>query len=252
MKRNILAILTLLCLHGCKTVEDPFLESMNGRMPVSSGNRELPVDLASASLTGLGEMPIGLRQTSVDASTRQVLIWANTTTIAGENTLTISQSSPPRSAPLKGPDRSEITRSLRSEFPGVAMSIDSSLRQNAYGVYGTATGKLGQTGGCVYAWQNIDRTNSLVDLRLRYCHASLGPERLAELLDGLVLRHAPPLSAGPSAAYGYQGASLATRANSDAITADTDVEVAASEVLAPAKREKSDDSGTATLIPMPE
>lgn len=131
------------------------------------------------------------------------------------------------------------------------MSIDPSLRQNAYGVYGTATGKLGQTGGCVYAWQNIDRTNSLVDLRLRYCHASLGPERLAELLDGLVLRHAPPLSPRPSVAYGYQAA-LVTRANSDAKTVDTDVDVAAAEVLAPASRENSDDSGTATLIPMPE
>ena len=251
MKRKILSVLTLLCLHGCNTVEDPFLESMNGSMPVSSGNRELPVDLASASLTGLGEMPIGLHQTSVDASTRQILIWANTTTIAGENTLTISQSPPSRSSLQRGPDRSEITRSLRSEFPGVAMSVDPSLRQNAYGVYGTATGKLGQKGGCVYAWQNIDRTNSIVDLRLRYCHASLGPERLAELFDGLVLRHAPPLSARPSVAYGYRAA-LVTRANSDAKTVDTEVEAASSQVIAPAGRENSDDSGTATLIPMPE
>ena len=92
MKPNILAILALLGLPGCNTVEDPFLDGVTGNMPVATGNRELPVHLASASLTGLGEMPIGLRQTSTDGVTRLTLIWANTTTIAGEYALAISTS----------------------------------------------------------------------------------------------------------------------------------------------------------------
>lgn len=210
MKPNILAILALLGLHGCNTVEDPFLDGMTGNMPVATGNRELPVHLASASLTGLGEMPIGLRQTSTDGVTRQTLVWANTTTLAGENALTISTAAASRSMLRKGPGRAEINRTLRSEFPGVAMSIDPVIRQNAYGAFGAATGKLGDKGGCVYAWQIIKRDvdlgrNHPAEVSLRYCHSSLGPEVLADLLTGLSLKG--PTTAAPSAtvAYGYPG-----------------------------------------------
>lgn len=215
MKRNIFAFLALLALHGCNTVEDPFLESMTGSMPVATGNRELPVHLASASLTGLGAMPIGLRQTSMDGITRQILVWANTTTLAGENTLTISTAAASGSALRKGPNRSEISRTLRSEFPNVVMAIDPVIRQNAYGAYGAATGKLGDNGGCVYAWQLIDRDTTLgrdkpVDIRLRYCHQALAPEVLADLLAGLTLRG--PATAPPVAgiAYGYAAPAVAT------------------------------------------
>lgn len=215
MKRNILAILALLGLHGCNTVEDPFLDSMTGSMPVPTGNRELPVHLASASLTGLGEMPIGLRQTSVEGMTQQVLVWANTTTLAGENALTISTSSASRSPHRKGPDRYEIARTLRSEFPGVTMSIDPVIRQNAYGSYGAATGNLGDKGGCVYAWQIIDRDvelgrNKPTDIRLRYCHQELGPKMLADLLTGLQLRVPAVAIPASDITYGYPDIVAAT------------------------------------------
>ncbi|PYB71814.1 cellulose biosynthesis protein BcsN [Rhizobium wuzhouense] len=215
MKRSIVVILALLGLHGCNTVEDPFLNGMTSSVPAATGNRELPIHLASASLTGVSEMPIGLRQTSAEGVTRQILVWANTTTLVGENTLTISTSAAPRSAPRKGPDRSEITEALRREFPGVAMSIDQVIRQNAYGSYGAATGKLGDKGGCVYAWQIVDRDaklgrNKPADVRLRYCHQALGPEVLANLLTGLSLRG--PGIAAPAYAitYGHPGPVVAT------------------------------------------
>ncbi|MFN3318765.1 MAG: cellulose biosynthesis protein BcsN [Allorhizobium sp.] len=215
MKPNILAILALLGLHGCNTVEDPFLEGMTGNMPVTTGNRELPVHLASASLTGLGEMPIGLRQTSMDGVTRQTLIWANTTTLAGENALTISNAAASRSMLRKAPGRAEITRTLRSEFPGVAMSIDPVVRQNAYGAYGAATGKLGDKGGCVYAWQIINRDvdlgrNHPAEIRLRYCHSSLGPEALTDLLTGLSLKGLTTAAPAAAVAYGYPSPATTT------------------------------------------
>lgn len=258
MKPNILAILALLGLHGCNTVEDPFLDGMTGNMPVATGNGELPVHLASASLTGLGEMPIGLRQTSTDGVTRQTLVWANTTTLPGENALTISTAAASRSTLRKGPDRAEITRTLRSEFPGVAMSIDPVVRQNAYGAYGAATGKLGDKGGCVYAWQIIKRDvdlgrNHPTEVRLRYCHSSLGPEVLADLLTGLSLRG--PTTAAPAAAVAYGYPSPATSTGVISQPARGDRETAEVLPTAPVSAAVSDEQDinnrTNVRIPMP-
>lgn len=229
MKPNILAILALLGLHGCNTVEDPFLDGMTGNMPVATGNRELPVHLASASLTGLGEMPIGLRQTFTDGVTRQTMVWANTTTLQGENALTISTSAASRSTLRKGPDRAEITRTLRREFPGVSMSVDPVIRRNAYGAFGAATGKLGDKGGCVYAWQIIGRDvelgrNEPREIRLRYCHQALGPEVLADLLTGLSVRDPGFVASTATVAYGYPAFAAASKQIIDHATIDQDAD----------------------------
>ncbi|MGQ2967230.1 MAG: cellulose biosynthesis protein BcsN [Allorhizobium sp.] len=258
MKPNILAILALLGLHGCNTVEDPFLDGMTGNMPVATGNRELPVHLAWASLTGLGEMPIGLRQTSTDGVTRQTLVWANTTTLPGENALTISTAAASRYMLRKGPGRAEITRTLRSEFPGVAMTIDPVIRQNAYGAYGAATGKLDDKGGCVYAWQIIKRDvdlgrNQPAEVSLRYCHSSLGPEVLADLLTGLSLRGPTTIAPAAAVAYGYP--SPATTKGVVIQTAPVDRETAEVSPAAPAfvagDREEDFKDRTNVRIPMP-
>ena len=256
MRRNILAILALLGLNGCTTVEDPFLDGMTGSMPVSTGNRELPVHLASASLTGLGETPIGLRQTSTGEETTQILVWANTTTLPGENTLTISTGAPARSTLRKGPDRTEIARTLRSEFPGVAMSIDPVIRRNAYGFYGSATGNLGDNGGCVYAWQIIPRDvepgrNHPAEVSLRYCHQAIGPEVLADLLNGLSLRG--PMTAATAVAYGYPGlAATAKEADQPTTVASETAEVLPkSSTPAAGDGEQDFKDGTKVRIPTP-
>ncbi|MGC4410919.1 cellulose biosynthesis protein BcsN (plasmid) [Rhizobium rosettiformans] len=258
MNTRILVILTLLALHGCTTVEDPFLEGMTGSIPVSSENRELPVHLASASLAGVGGMPIGLRQTSTDGAVREVLVWANTTTIPGENTLTISTFVASGSKRLTAPDRSEIGRALRREFPGVAMSIDPGVRQNAYGAYGTATGKLGEKGGCVYAWQSVSRDIELgrdkaAEVHLRYCHAAIGPDRLADLLSGLSMNKTRSITSLPSAAYGYADPAPETQANSGVTNHDTHIEEPAEPVHVSGKsrRDEPTMTGTVARIPMP-
>jgi hypothetical protein len=216
--RKLLAVLALLGLHGCNTVEDPFLDTMTNREThTSTGNRELPVHLASASLAGLREAPLSLRQTQVAGGVQQVIVWPNTTTRPGENALTVSSLSSP-SALRKGPDRAEIIRVLKREFPGLPMSIDPVIRQNAYGAYGVAASKLGESGGCVYAWQRIAPDAELgrdtaTDVRLRYCHATLAPEVLADLMAGLSL-HRPGSSINPpaTALYGYSAHMTTTQA----------------------------------------
>lgn len=258
MKRNMFAILALLGLHGCTTVEDPFLEGMTGSMPVSTGNRELPVHLASASLSGLGETPLSLRQTTLDGVTTQVLVYSNMTTISGENALTVSTRSSSKASLWKGPDRREITETLRRDFPGVAMAIDPVIRRNAYGSYGVATGKLGAEGGCVSAWQMIGQDRDLgrdepLQVRLRYCHPRLAPDVLADLLAGLTLRGSASTLPQPLS-YAYSMPSLtaasATRASNVAITPE--VNESKDTASEPLQTDRDEPSGPVVSIPMPE
>ena len=82
----------------------------------------------------------------------------------------------------------------------------------------TAASKLGERGGCVYAWQRIAPDAELgrdtaTDVRLRYCHATLAPEALADLMAGLSL-HRPGSSISPPAMalYGYSAPMTTTQA----------------------------------------
>ena len=138
------------------------------------------------------------------------------------------------------------------------MSIDPVIRQNAYGAYGAATGKLGDKGGCVYAWQIIKRDVDLgrshpAEVSLRYCHSSLGPEVLADLLTGLSLRG--PTTAAPAAAvaYGYPGP--ATTSGVVIQTAPVDRETTEVSPTAPVSMGASDEQDIKNLtnvrIPMP-
>jgi hypothetical protein len=138
------------------------------------------------------------------------------------------------------------------------MSIDPVIRQNAYGAYGAATGKLGDKGGCVYAWQVINRDvklarNHPAEVRLRYCHSSLGPEVLADLLTGLSLRG--PSTAAPAAAIAYGYPSPATPKGVVIQTAPVDRETAKVSPAAPAfvagDREEDFKDRTNVRIPMP-
>lgn len=259
MTRKLLAVLALLGLHGCNTVEDPFLDTMASREThTSTGNRELPVHLASASLAGLREAPLSLRQTQAEGGMQQVIVWPNTTTRPGENALTVSSLSSP-SALRKGPDRAAIIRILKQEFPGLPMSIDPVIRQNAYGAYGVATSKLGERGSCVYAWQRIASDAELgrdtaTDVRLRYCHATLSPEALADLMAGLSLR-SPGSSISPPAAalYGYSAPMTTTQAISESENTDADpmVGTRAPAISNPSASDETKAPESTVNVPMP-
>lgn len=193
MKARSALVLILLGLHGCNTVEDPFLDGVSGMAGTGpTGNRELAIHQARASLAGLGEAPLSVRQTGTNGGTRQEIIYANQTTVPGENALIIVTGATSQSKRRGGPNPNEISQALKSEFPGVSMRIDPVIGHNAYGVYGTATANLGKGGGCVYAWQAVDRNsaagiNEPFAARLRYCHPTIGPDILAGLLGGLTL-----------------------------------------------------------------
>lgn len=264
MKAPGLLILALLGLHGCTTVEDPFLDGMTSAAGTAqTGNRELPAHMARASLTSLGEAPLSVRQSMGSDGTTQDIIYVNRTTVPGDNRLTLIAASASTRYGQRGPSRNEIAKALQADFPGVRMSIDPVVGRNSYGPYGTATGKLGNKGGCVYAWQALDKTASValaepITIRLRYCHPDIGPEILAGLLGGLTLGGA---GAQPGLALGSLHQTTTTYAYSapaaDAAPTRTPAPVSRSEPSrdqpeqAVASSEQALPS-TATAIPMPQ
>lgn len=109
------------------------------------------------------------------------------------------------------------------------MSVDPVIRRNAYGAFGAATGKLGDKGGCVYAWQIIGRDvelgrNEPREIRLRYCHQALGPEVLADLLTGLSVRDPGFVASTATVAYGYPAFAAASKQIIDHATIDQDAD----------------------------
>ncbi len=80
-----------------------------------------------------------------------------------------------------------ISRELRSQMPGIAMSRSPFYVQNNYGAFSYATGTT--TGGdqCIYAWQqirapahtqNFFQNRGRIDLRLRLCETGASQEKL--------------------------------------------------------------------------
>lgn len=264
MKTRSFLILALLGLHGCNTVDDPFLDGMTATAGTAqTGNRELAPHMARANLTSLGEAPLSVRQTTSEGGTKQEIIYASRTTVPGDNALTIVAGAASQRELRRGPNRSEIAQALKAEFPGIRMSIDPVIRRNGYGPYGTATGKLGNGGGCVYAWQAIEKTEATeldepLAVRLRYCHPAIGPEMLADLLGGLTLGGTRPLT---GTALGSIHPNEATYAYSEPVSvsgtsrpapAVTRIEDAQEQSLPSAVSDEEVPSAAATAIPMPE
>ena len=264
MKAPGLLILALLGLHGCTTVEDPFLNGMTSAAGTAqTGNRELPAHMARASLTSLGEAPLSVRQTMGGDGTRQDIIYVNRTTVPGDNRLTLSAASASNRYGQRGPSRNDIAKALQADFPGVRMSIDPVIRRNSYGPYGTATGRFGNKGGCVYAWQALGKTASVAfaeptTIRLRYCHPDIGPEILAGLLGGLTLGGA---GAQAGLALGSLHQTTATYAYSAPAADPAPTRTPVSASRSEPSRDQSEQAvasneealpSTATAIPMPQ
>ena len=124
----------------------------------------------------------------------QQIVYPNRATIAGENMLVVREVAAGSSAARKAPTSAELAREMRKAMPGVAMDVTPVLGSNAYGPYGAARGTLPSGGGCVYAWQVVNRpsaafgeTGKVLQVRLRYCDADKKPEELISLLSSLTL-----------------------------------------------------------------
>lgn len=201
---RFLAVSTLLLsLAGCSTVSDPFLETGSIRPDAPPLSSDVAPDFAAVLLPAAGAIE-SVRQTVRDDDLEQTIVYANATAMAGENALTVRIGLPGKGATFRrAPTRGAILAEMRASLPGVAMTIEPAPGGNMHGVYGYATGALGASGSCLYAWQYVKRIAPAAEatavgqwrapayaaqVRLRFCDPAIPRERIAALMDGLRLK----------------------------------------------------------------
>lgn len=200
---RLLLLCVPLALTGCTSVIDPFLETgaiSPDAPPLASS---VSPDYALASVPGLTGAVTSVRQTLGDGEVEQIIVFANATSLPGENSVTVLAGRPTGKGRLiNAPSRRTVEREMRAAIPGVAMTISPVIGDNMHGVFGYATGELANGGSCLYAWQlaksltpksggvftDFGRTNYAADVRLRYCHPGVSAERIVALMKGLRLK----------------------------------------------------------------
>ncbi|MFN7008389.1 MAG: cellulose biosynthesis protein BcsN [Allorhizobium sp.] len=208
--RHLTLLFSLLLLASCASVEDPWLDGISTAATAGSAgagvNRELNPQLAAADIPAIGASPIAVRQLSSEDGSVQQIVYPNRATIAGENMLVVREVAAGSSAARKAPTSAELAREMRKAMPGVAMDVTPVLGSNAYGPYGAARGTLPSGGGCVYAWQVVNRPSAAfgqgakaVQVRLRYCDADRKAEELVSLLSSLTLSSGRAIAMAPLA-----------------------------------------------------
>ncbi|WP_411037029.1 cellulose biosynthesis protein BcsN [Shinella sp. BYT-45] len=222
MRWLILAALSLLGT-GCTAVHDPFLETGAIRPDAPPISTEVSPEFAAAYLPSVSGRIESVRQTVRDNYFEQAIVYSNATASAGENVLTVRVGTPSEGAGfLRAPTRRAVLAEMRQALPGIAMTINAAAGQNAHGVYGYATGPLGASGSCLYAWQFAKRVSPLretamgrletgsysAQVRLRFCHPAIPEDRIASLMAGMRLK---PITRDTFAMLQYAGGSGFTR-----------------------------------------
>lgn len=199
MKRVFPAIALASILASCTSVvDDPFLRTgaVEGNWP--SLATTVSPEYAVAALPGLPATTV--RQTGAKGKVEQTIVYANATDLAGENMLSVTIDPSAKITRSNGaPSRPQVQAEMRNVLSGVKMQISPVIADNAYGVFGYATGSIGKSGSCVYAWQfakNIrsndggQTTSGAAQIRMRYCSPSIAADRIVALMQGLRLNPA--------------------------------------------------------------
>lgn len=199
MKRVFPAIALASMLASCTSVvDDPFLRTgaVEGNWP--SLATTVSPEYAVAALPGLPATTV--RQTGAKGKIEQTIVYANATDLAGENMLSVTiDPSAKITRSNDAPSRPQVQAEMRNALSGVKMQISPVIADNAYGVFGYATGSIGKSGSCVYAWQfakNIrsndggQTTSGAAQIRMRYCSPSIAADRIVALMQGLRLNPA--------------------------------------------------------------
>lgn len=210
-------VAAMLALSSCTTVDDPFLRTGALKADGPSLATSASADYALAVVPGLPAASV--RQTVRTDHIEQTILYANATNLAGENALTVTIGKGGKG--FKGaPSQAAVEAEMRTVLSGVRMRVSPVIGDNAYGVFGFATGPLGKGGSCLYAWQfarNITPNGGAVlgsghaaQIRLRYCNPAIPQERIAALMEGLRIK---PLSAQTFETLRYAGGSGALAAS---------------------------------------
>jgi hypothetical protein len=198
------AIAALALLAGCSTAgPDPYLTTQAVSATPQSSVSTVAPQFAAAQLPALAGPALLVRQSLDGDRFRQEIVYANRTTLAGENLLTVMAGPPKENSLLQPPSAAEVRREMRAMLPsGVSARMSATLGANMNGRYGYATAPLPGGGACLYAWQRIKSVNAadktgfagLTDdriaaqIRLRYCDPALSEAQIRLLMDGLTMR----------------------------------------------------------------
>ncbi|OBZ92724.1 hypothetical protein ADU59_25450 [Pararhizobium polonicum] len=193
MNRIFLALAVMMPLAACTTVDDPFLQTGALKANGPSLATAVSADYALAIVPGIGAASV--RQTVGENHVEQTILYANATDLAGENALTVTIGKGGKSI-RRAPSQSEVEAEMRGALSGVRMRVSPVIGDNAYGIFGYATGALGKGGSCIYAWQqarNITPDGGVgsgyaAQIRLRYCNPSMSQDRIAVLMQGLRIK----------------------------------------------------------------
>jgi hypothetical protein len=192
----------LLGLASCTAVTtDPYLTTQAVSPDVAPSVTDVSADFAAAYLPGFAGAIQSVRQTVANNSLHQEIVYANQTSLSGENVLTVDIGPPQDADFLRPPSEWRIKTDMRQALPGIAMTISPIIADNASGTYGYATAAVGQ-GACLYAWQyvkqvtpadssgftKLTRRHLAAAIRLRYCHPAIAADRIHVLMDGLKLK----------------------------------------------------------------
>ncbi|KQS91069.1 MULTISPECIES: cellulose biosynthesis protein BcsN [unclassified Rhizobium] len=199
MKYLLPVIAAMLALSSCTTVDDPFLQTGALKADGPSLATSASADYALAALPGLPAASV--RQSVRTDHIEQTILYANATDLAGENALTVTIGKGGEG--FKGaPSQAEVEAEMRTVLSGVRMRVSPVISDNAYGVFGFATGPLGKGGSCLYAWQLARSitpnggaglgSGYAAQIRLRYCNPAMPQDRVAALMEGLRIK---PVSA---------------------------------------------------------
>ena len=191
-------------LAGCASVEDPFLTgSVSGGISPSAPalTQEVSSSYALAGLASAVGAPRSVRQTATggENTIRQVIVYGNTTRLAGENVIVVEGGKGVDGRYRRAPSRNQLIAEMNRALPGVPMRISAVIGENPYGVYGYATGPYAG-GACIYGWQAANTGGAgysagrllggtyPAQVRLRFCDARISEERIPLLMQSLSLK----------------------------------------------------------------
>lgn len=202
MKRLLPILATFVALTSCTSVvDDPFLKTGAVQGDWASLATTVPPESALAAIPGLAATTV--RQSGKKGGIEQTILYANATDLPGENMLSVKMGASIKAGrTTAAPTRPQIMAEMRTALAGVRMQVSPVIADNAYGVFGYATGSAGKDVTCVYAWQfarnirSYDGSQSAggnaAQIRLRYCNPGAGADRIVALMQGLRINSSPP------------------------------------------------------------
>ncbi|MBX8802995.1 cellulose biosynthesis protein BcsN [Ochrobactrum sp. MR28] len=156
------------------------------------GKREIGID--NAFVLPADRSVVGITQERASNAITQTIALNTNSALSGENFFRVTFYGPVNSAGASEHTLSytaltdgRISRELRTEMAGVAMSRSPYYVQNNYGPFSYATGTAPNGDGCIYAWQqirspahtqNFFQNRGRIDLRLRLCETGATQEKL--------------------------------------------------------------------------